>query len=40
MKNPRLGRGIFILYLLFRYLNLWGLIFEEIDHNILWYGEN
>lgn len=28
------------LYLLFRYLNLWGLIFEEIDRNMLWSDEN
>ena len=31
--------GVF-LYLLFGYLNLWGLIFEEIDHNMLWSDEN
>ena len=31
--------GVF-LYLLFGYLNLWGLIFEEIDHNMLWSGKN
>ena len=31
--------GVF-LCLLFGYLNLWGLIFEEIDHNMLWSDEN
>ena len=31
--------GVF-LHLLFRYLNLRGLTFEEIDHNMLWSDEN
>ena len=31
--------GVF-LYLLFGYLNLWGLIFEEIDRNMLRSDEN
>jgi len=41
LKNPGNSTvsGVF-LYLLFRYLNLRGLIFEEIDHNMLWSDEN